>query len=388
MLMDYISTREAAIKWGVSLRYVQRLLHENRIPDVKKYSGSWLVPADSVKPADPRKARKDGNGKLPYIFFSTTPLPKGNPDAALPTLLEKYRALAAADIAYRRGNPKPAKAYWRQADRFDETKLSAASLATATAISSGDYALYYEIERFLKGGMAAAKSAEEKALLSLPGTLAAVSMAATNMVPEWLIHCDFSLFPPELIPFLLYLHAMYLRDIGDKASLLSTARTAFLLCAQTNTFTWMDLYFLLLCALASFSLGDEMQAEKYLSEALDLGMPCGFVMPFADGLGEFGGMLERLIERRYPEQLEPLTRLWSYSFGNWARFHNEFTRENITTILTAQEYQVAHLIVHGATYAGTAQRMNLSASRIKNILSDIYGKLYIKNRYQLRNFIL
>lgn len=386
--MDYISTREAAARWDVSLRYVQRLLQENRIPNAKKHSGAWLIPADAEKPIDPRIARKLGRDRPQYTFFTSTPLPKGDPDAAPETLPARYRDLAAADTAYRRGDTEPAKEYWRRTDRWDETKLSAASLATAAAISSGDYALYYEIDGYLRGCIAEAQSDEERALLSLPGTLAAVGMGAPDMTPEWLKRCDLSLFPPELTPFLLYLYMLHLRNIGELTGLLYTAKTARALCAETNTFTWLDLHFTLLCATASVGLEDEAQTERYLSEALELGMPCGFVMPFADSLGVYGGLLERLIARRYPRRLASVTELWSRSFKNWMDFHNEFTKENITTILTAQEYQVARCIVFGATCAQTAARMELSVGRVKNILSDIYGKLYIQKRQQLRHFIL
>ena len=386
--MDYISTVEAAERWGVSVRYIQRLLHDDRIPGAKKFSGAWLIPADAQKPHDPRNAQKRGVSRPHYIFLTTTPMPKRSPDAALLNTPKEYRALAAADLAYRRGDTKPAKEYWRQADRWDETKLSAASLATAAAISSGDYELYFEIDGFLNSRMATAESDEERALLSLPKTLAAVSMAAPNMTPEWLKSCDFSLFPTELTPFLLYLYALHLRNSRENAGLLYTARAAALLCAQTNTFTWLDLHFLILAATASFALGDEAQAKKYLSDALALGMPCGFIMPFADALGAFGGLLERMLDEQYPDVLGLVTRLWSGSFTNWMDFHNKFTKENITTILTAQEYQAAHLMVHGATYKAAAARMSLSVSRIKNILSDVYGKLYIQKQQQLQQYIL
>lgn len=51
--MDYISTRDAAKQWGVSIRYVQHLLSEGRIPGAKKYGVSWLIPVGSKKPPDP-----------------------------------------------------------------------------------------------------------------------------------------------------------------------------------------------------------------------------------------------------------------------------------------------------------------------------------------------
>lgn len=386
--MEYLSAKEASAKWGVHIRTVQECCKSGRIPGARKYGVSWMLPANAEKPADLRRERTAKMDKPSYTLLTTTPLPKGNPDRAVAALPEQYRALAAADLAYRRGDPEPAKEYWQHTDRWDATKLSAASLATAAAISAGDYALYYEIERFLKDCAADTESQEERALLSLPGTLAAVGMAAPDMTPAWLKHCDFALFPQELTPFLLYLYMLHLRNVGDLRGLLFTARTAISLCAQTNTFTWLDIYFLLLGAGASFGLGDEAQAEKYLSDALTLGMPCGLAMPFSDGLGEFGGLLERMIGQRYPEQLASVTRLWGSSFKNWMAFHNAFTKENITTILTTQEYQAAHLLVHGATYAETAKRMNLSVGRVKNILLDVYGKLYIQKKNQLREFVL
>lgn len=36
--MDYISAPEAAVKWGISERRVQKLCEENRIPGVMRFS--------------------------------------------------------------------------------------------------------------------------------------------------------------------------------------------------------------------------------------------------------------------------------------------------------------------------------------------------------------
>ncbi|MCE5328991.1 excisionase family DNA-binding protein, partial [bacterium] len=41
--MDYISVSEASERWGVSLRQVQRLLADGRIPNTKKYGRSWMI---------------------------------------------------------------------------------------------------------------------------------------------------------------------------------------------------------------------------------------------------------------------------------------------------------------------------------------------------------
>lgn len=58
--MDYISAPEAAKKWGISVRRVQKLCADSRIPDISKIGYMWLIPKDAEKPIDGRTKRKAG----------------------------------------------------------------------------------------------------------------------------------------------------------------------------------------------------------------------------------------------------------------------------------------------------------------------------------------
>lgn len=53
--MEYMSVSEAATKWGITKRRVQKLCEENRIPSVIKISRVWLIPAEVEKPVDRRR---------------------------------------------------------------------------------------------------------------------------------------------------------------------------------------------------------------------------------------------------------------------------------------------------------------------------------------------
>lgn len=54
-MLEFISAQEAAKKWGISERRVQKLCEENRISGVAKFSRLWLIPKDAEKPVDNRK---------------------------------------------------------------------------------------------------------------------------------------------------------------------------------------------------------------------------------------------------------------------------------------------------------------------------------------------
>lgn len=52
--MEYITIKEASEKWNISIRRVQVLCRQDRIPGVKKFGRDWAIPKDAVKPNDNR----------------------------------------------------------------------------------------------------------------------------------------------------------------------------------------------------------------------------------------------------------------------------------------------------------------------------------------------
>ena len=59
--MDYISTKEAAEKWGISERRVQKLCEDGRIDGVIRFSRVWAIPVSANKPKDARQERSKGD---------------------------------------------------------------------------------------------------------------------------------------------------------------------------------------------------------------------------------------------------------------------------------------------------------------------------------------
>jgi len=59
--MQVLSVKQAAKKWNVSERWIQRLCEEGRIDGVQRFGRSWMIPADAEKPKDLRRKGGDGH---------------------------------------------------------------------------------------------------------------------------------------------------------------------------------------------------------------------------------------------------------------------------------------------------------------------------------------
>ncbi|MGP1493511.1 MAG: helix-turn-helix domain-containing protein [Prevotella fusca] len=52
--MEYLSIKQTSEKWGISVRRIQVLCSEGRIPGAMKIGSYWAIPADAEKPSDER----------------------------------------------------------------------------------------------------------------------------------------------------------------------------------------------------------------------------------------------------------------------------------------------------------------------------------------------
>lgn len=58
-MLNYISVKQAAEKWNISERRIQKLCEENRIDGAVRFAHAWAIPKEANKPADGRlKANK------------------------------------------------------------------------------------------------------------------------------------------------------------------------------------------------------------------------------------------------------------------------------------------------------------------------------------------
>jgi len=394
-MMEYISAMEASEKWGVSLRQVQRLLAANRIPRAKKYGRSWMIPGNAEKPADPRREKKPPgqslSSELAHMIEATSvPMPSHNPDVILKIVKEeKPRLQYEGELAYLRGDFARAMCCYDKTEGDEAARLRASLVAVASAISLGDYPVYLKIEAYLKSYVAAGRCSDSSAIAELALASVAVSVAAPNMVPTWLSEGDFSASLAQVRPtYILYLRAKYFMCIGKYEITLAVAQTALTFCAPERGITFSEIYLRVVCALACHCLGRENEAKRWLLEAMRIALPHGFITPFAENVSDFGGLVEQCLEEAFPDCFDAVIRQWECTVKNWITFHNHFTKDNITLILSLREYHLAQLVARRIPYAKIARQFNISVGRLKNIMLEIYEKLFISSRDELTQYVL
>lgn len=52
--MEYMTIKETAEKWNISVRRVQAICGEGMIPGVVKFGHAWAIPKEAEKPVDKR----------------------------------------------------------------------------------------------------------------------------------------------------------------------------------------------------------------------------------------------------------------------------------------------------------------------------------------------
>ncbi|MEA4924279.1 MAG: hypothetical protein VB084_03120 [Syntrophomonadaceae bacterium] len=384
---------EASEKWGVSLRQAQRLLADDRIPRAKKHGRSWMIPADAEKPVDPRRERKlpedPLSSDLNHVIAATTvPMPIHNPDAILDNMTEeRLRLQYEGELAYLRGDFARTMRCYQRTEGDDAARLRACPVAVAAAISLGDYQSYTQIDAYLKSCVKAREGSYVAVFAELSLATAAVSVIAPNMAPDWLKNGDFSALPAPARPDALYLWTKYLHSTGRIDAMLAAAQTALAFGAPEHGITLPDVYLRVTRAVACHALGQEDEARLFLLEAMRICLPHGFITPFAEVVTALGGLAEQCLERELPGYYDAVLGQWKQTWKNWISFHNQFTQDNITLMLTLREYHIALLVARRVPYAKIAKQQCVSEGRLRNIMQEIYQKLFVSGRNELAKYV-
>ncbi len=168
----------------------------------------------------------------------------------------------------------------------------------------------------------------------------------------------------------------YAAVIGRGDSLIKLCRAIpYLLC---------ELHLHIQLAAAWYALGDQKNAEQSLCMALDLALPDGIIIPFAENIPYLQELLGA-VHGKYPQQVDEIL-----SCGESLKQTKQQILDSSPKSmgLTESELAVARLSAQGKTRQEISQELFLSQNTVRNYLSKIYDKLGITGTPKQKQHLL
>ena len=396
--MESITVQEAAERWKISTRLVQRYCVDGRIPGARKFGGAWAIPAGAQKPEDPRRTREPAGAEgreplsMPPMPLMNTPFAPGHCMEAVQAMEDpEQRDIALAEYCYFSGQPERAVLL---AERYlshgePALRLSACLIYAYANLSMGQIrrasSALAEIQRLAGGGEAAPPQ------LRAPAAFVAVTASVLLHLPvpeeaAVLLREQIHLLPPGLRIFTLYVqaHQAYLqRDYGWGVGI---AEAVFSM--ESQVYPIPAIYLHLAAVMNYMGLKQPERGQTHLRAAWALAQPDGLIEGLGEHHGLLGGMLEAVLKKDDPEAFKRIIAITYRFSAGWRRVHNPATGHDVADNLTTTEFATAMLAVRGWTNQEIADHLGVSVNTVKRHISLALQKLDLSRRQDLGPYML
>lgn len=141
-------------------------------------------------------------------------------------------------------------------------------------------------------------------------------------------------------------------------------------------------------AVCAINRKHKQEAQEEMLRSWELAKMDGFLEPFIEHHGLLRGLIEACIRNRDPEAYQRITEgVISFSRG-WMALHNSENRRKVTGELSTMEFSIAMLASGGWTNKEIGEHLGISINTVKHYLTDIFCKLNVKKRDELKKFML
>lgn len=406
--MAMVTVQEIADRWKVSVRYVQSLCQQGRIPGAERRGRDWMIPENTSRPTD----RRTKAGQKEKAYVPEWEMPKRTP---LLFTSDLYRVPGTAQQCLDRlsGQPEAAALFeaWLRFCQGDAESavelarplisrtsgfygtLGVGCLLCACALWLGDMALFRTgREHMLNVPCEDPQKAEIRDYwisVNDAGLLDGFSYV------DWPQLNVFDRIPEDSVPAVCFYYAKYIHRTAknlargiirfpdiERLGLCRVypymvepiiARVQHIGCVQA------ELLIRLLCADIYYSLNDRENAVRHLDAALALAVPDRLY----GAIAEFRVLYSDLFDERLALLDENAVREVKELQKKIAMNFTKMKDRPPTALLTDREYEIAQFAALGMTNATIAKRLHLSQHTVKKAVSAVMDKLAVKKRSEI-----
>ncbi len=402
--MNFITIKEAALRWGVSERTVNKLCTAGRVLGARKFGSAWAIPADTEKPDDPRRERKkQAVAEITEINWAMearrVAMPLLNTAYKLGSCMETINAIqdedtrniALAEYYYFSGRSDKVSAlvepYLEHEDialRVSACWLSLYANLVTGKISHSQWAL--ELIHKMVEGVQEKTPFREKAYTVSVSTGASVLLHLP--MPKILepLKTYIHMMPPGLRLFVLYIqahHAYLNRQYGVAVGIAETA-----LALESEVYPIPTIYLHLIACVGYLNMKHPDIAKDHIMEAWRIAQPDGLIHPLSELHGLMGGTLEATVKRLFPNDFRRIINLTDKYSSGWRKLHNRITGNHIPEDITATEYAAAMLAAREWTSQEIADHMGISEYTARRYVSQAIQKMNVPHRKELHKYLL
>ncbi len=405
--MNYITIKEAALRWGIAERTVNKFCLNGRIEGAKKFGTTWAIPEDAKKPDDSRCEQK--KTIVPKVL-ATDEVPQDEPTRriAMPLLSTAFkpgecltaieqiedadtRNIALAEYYYFSGQSEKVSELVEPYLMHEDIalRISACWLSTYANLVVGKVSktrqsldLITHMVESLNDNTPVRERAY--AISASTGTSVLLHLPVPKILDS--LQTYIHMMPSGLRLFVLYIQAHHAYLSKYYGTAIGIAETALAL--ESELYPIPTIYLHLIACVGYLNMKHPEHARAHFMKAWEIAKPDDFIHPIAEHHGLVGGTLEATLKKMFPNDFKRIIAL-TYKFSSgWRKVHNAITGHTVPDDLTTSEYAAAMLAAQGWTNQEIADHMGVSENTVKTFISMTFQKLNISQRTDLKNHLL
>lgn len=194
------------------------------------------------------------------------------------------------------------------------------------------------------------------------------------------------MLPEGLRLFAVYVmaHQMYLN--GEYWSAYGMCKAALLM--TNDVYPISMIYIRCMMAMCRINRKDMQESQSEFMKGWNLAKMDNFIEPFIEHHGLLRGLVEACIRKNDPDGYRKITDGVLFFSRGWMVIHNNETKKKVTNELSTMEFSIAMLAGEGWTNKEISAHLGISVNTVKHYLTDIFSKLNVKKRDELKNYML